>query len=363
MNKASIAVLGAVLGLASACGDDGTGDETGASTGGDSGSTTQAPATDDGTTSGSSGEPGTSGGSTSTGTPDDSTGSTSEGETDTAGFDCDALAPGPLVVEEVFPPGAPFNGSEDIAFDGQGNVAGKSGGNVVLVAADGSMVDGWPDPGPAWGMRFTAAGELLAAKYQIGEIHVVNDGGAVLVNGLAAVNGLFPDFDGNLWFTDGGAVRRRNADGSIDPIVTGTDAMGSNGVVWDPDRGLLFYTRYGAAEVRSVVIGGDGSPGANSLVADIGGPGTAVDGLSMDACGNLYAVDQANAALYRVYMDETGSAVGDPELLVASFPSNVANAVFGTGDGWDPLSVYAAGVPGGVYRVEIGVPGAPYPTP
>ena len=228
MNKASIAVLGAVLGLASACGDDGTGDETGASTGGDSGSTTQAPATDDGTTSGSSGEPGTSGGSTSTGTPDDSTGSTSEGETDTAGFDCDALAPGPLAVEEVFPPGAPFNGSEDIAFDGQGNVAGKSGGNVVLVAAGGSMVDGWPDPGPAWGMRFTAAGELLAAKYQIGEIHVVNDGGAVLVNGLAAVNGLFPDFDGNLWFTDGGAVRRRNADGSIDPIVTGNDGNSAN---------------------------------------------------------------------------------------------------------------------------------------
>lgn len=363
MTKASIAMLCATV-LTWGCGDDGSGDSTTGSTSGASGSTAETTPPDDTTDGGgtTTDDPSTSGGSTSTGTVDGSTGTTTEGETDTAGLDCDAIPPGPLAFEEVFAAGDVFNGSEDIAFDGQGNVAGKDGGEVVLVSADGTVVDSWPDGGPAWGMRFTGDGDLLAAKYMIGEIRIVNQGMALL-SGVGGVNGLFPDFDGNLWFTNGGSVQRINSDGTVDLIVTGPDASGSNGVVWDPDRSLLFYTRYGAAEVRSVEIAGDGSPGANVLVADVGGPGSAVDGLSMDACGNLYAVDQANAALYRVFTDDAGAAVGDPELLIASFPTNVANAVFGTGDGWDPNSVYAAGVPGGVYRVEIGVPGAPYPTP
>ena len=38
-------------------------------------------------------------------------------------------------------------------------------------------------------------------------------------------------------------------------------------------------------------------------------------------------------------------------------------AVWGSGDGWDPMSLYAAGVPGGIYRVEIGVPGLPAAMP
>ncbi|MCA9711524.1 MAG: gluconolactonase, partial [Myxococcales bacterium] len=77
----------------------------------------------------------------------------------------------------------------------------------------------------------------------------------------------------------------------------------------------------------------------------------------------LYVVDQGNSALWRVLLDEAGAPIGDPEELIAQFPANVANAVFGVGAGWDELSLYAAGVPGGVYRVEVGVPGAPYPTP
>jgi hypothetical protein len=74
-------------------------------------------------------------------------------------------------------------------------------------------------------------------------------------------------------------------------------------------------------------------------------------------------VDQGNSALYRIFLDEAGGPIGEPELLVEQFPSNVANAMWGSGRGWDPLSLYAAGVPGGIHRVEVGVPGLPYATP
>lgn len=356
-------ILGyAVLGAA--CGDDGSGDgSSGSSSGGGSTAAETDPpvttTTDPGTSTGPS--PGTSSSSDSTGMVDSTGASTgADTETDTAGVDCEALAPGPLAVEEVFAPGMPFDGTEDVSFDGQGNLAGKDGDDVLLVAADGSVVDTLPDQGPAYGLRFRANGQLLAAKYQIGEIRVVNDGSA-LVTMAGGVNGLWPDLDGNVWFTNFASVRRINADDSVDPIVMGGDATTANGVLLDPDRSLLYFTNYGQGTVRAVEIMGDGSPGAVGLVASI--PGTSPDGLNMDACGNLYVVDQGNSALYRVLLDPAGAPIGDPELLVAQFPTNVANAVWGSGPGWDPLSLYAAGVPGGIYRVEVGVPGLPYPTP
>jgi hypothetical protein len=49
--------------------------------------------------------------------------------------------------------------------------------------------------------------------------------------------------------------------------------------------------------------------------------------------------------------------------LLADFPKNVANAQFGAGAGFDASTLYAAGTPGSVYAVPLGVPGAPVPMP
>ncbi len=351
--------------LGAACGDDGAGGEgTGSSSGSGgsstaAGSSTTASTLDPSTSSGPLTS--SSSGSSDTSVADSTSGSTgAETETDTAGIDCDAIAPGPLAVEEVFEAGTIFNGTEDIAFDGQGNVAGKNGTEVRLVDPAGSIVDSWADGGPGYGLRFRGNGELLAAKFSLGQIRVVNDASTLLAN-AGGVNGLWPDFDDNVWFTNGSAVRRFNADGSVDDIVTGGSASSSNGIVLDTERGMLFFTNYGPGLIRSVVINPDGTPGAIAMVASI--PGAALDGLNLDACGNLYSMDQGSARLRRIYLDEAGVAIGDPEVLVQQFPTNVANVVWGSGPGWDPLSLYAAGFPGGIYRVEIGVPGTPYPTP
>jgi hypothetical protein len=81
----------------------------------------------------------------------------------------------------------------------------------------------------------------------------------------------------------------------------------------------------------------------------------------MDACGNLYVVDQGGSRLYRIELDASGAAVSDAQLL-ATFPQNVANAQFGSGDGFDETALYASGVPGVVYKVVVGVPGAKVPS-
>jgi len=106
-----------------------------------------------------------------------------------------------------------------------------------------------------------------------------------------------------------------------------------------------------------VPIEPDGSPGTVSEVTTIGG---APDGLTVDACGHLYVVDQQNSRLYRIRLTTGGNAVGTPTLL-ADFPTGVTNAQFGRGPGFSETATYASGNSGTVYRLEIGVPGAPYP--
>lgn len=357
--------MGLMMVVGVACGDDSSPADTTASSSGtaaettgdpaQTGTTTDEPATDSG--------PGTETGADSTGTGmADSSGTGMETGTETEGLDCDNLPPGPFTPTAVFE-STVFNGSEDITFDGQGNLAGKSGSNIIVVDADGTELESFPDAGGTFGLRYRANGDLLAAKPGgSGAIRRVNDGTVVVPN-VAGVNGLYPDADGNIWFTDFSSVRRLNADDSIDDIVTGANSSSANGVLLDADRGLVFYTDYGNGLLRSVEIGADGSPGTvDPMVASI--PGARLDGLSMDACGNIYVVDQfESSALYRVFLDETGAAIGDPEELVSSFPSNVANAIFGAGEGWDEMSMYAAGQPGDVYRVEVGVSGADYTYP
>ena len=60
-------------------------------------------------------------------------------------------------------------------------------------------------------------------------------------------------------------------------------------------------------------------------------------------------------------LDAAGEATGDASELVV-FPSNVANAQFGVGEGFDDHTLYVAGNPGDVYAVTLEFPGAPIVT-
>ena len=65
--------------------------------------------------------------------------------------------------------------------------------------------------------------------------------------------------------------------------------------------------------------------------------------------------------LYRLKLDSNGEAVGASE-EIAAFTANVANAQFGSGPGFNSTSLYAAGFPGEVWEIDVGVAGAPVPT-
>jgi sugar lactone lactonase YvrE len=252
------------------------------------------------------------------------------------------------------------NGSEDLAFDTAGHIALRRGNAVELVDSAKVARTLVPTLGSSYGMRFRADGTLLIAVYGAGKIVSVTDAGVVtdFATTLSSPNGVYPDVDGTVWVTEfsGNRVVRFAADAGRTTVVGPPTASSPNGVVRDAAKNDLFFTNYSAGTVLRLDLD---SPTATATVFETIA-GASLDGMNMDACGNLYVLDQGNSRLYRIKRDATGAKVGSAELL-AQFPQNVANAQFGRGAGFAPTSLYVSGVPGTVYVVPAGVTSAPIP--
>jgi len=361
--------------LVPACGDDGgaTTASTGTNTDPTSSSTTDSsPTTGTTSTTGTSEDDPTAAPMTSsaTSTGDDdtatsttapATSSTTDDQT-TGDLDCVTIMPGPFTPELV---GGGYDGSEDLGFDGAGGLALKRDDAVVIVTSDlqeTQLTNGLPQ---VFGTRFTTSGDLLVALPQSGDLLAIAGDGTSsdLAGGLDSPNGLYVDTTGRVWLTEFGANRVVRFDANFVPttVYEGPMASTANGVVLDEERGLLFFTNYGAGRLLKLEVD-DLGEAIGEPVEVLAVPGAALDGLTLDACGNVYAVDQGNGRLFRGILDGEAELVGQPELL-AEFDSGVANAQFGQGPGWDPESLYLSGNPGDLWRVAVGVEGAPIGLP
>jgi len=329
-------------------------------------------------------DPDTSAGPTSdpdTSNPSSSS-SSSEGEsTDDATTGpvgpCLDLPLGPLAVEEFMFTGSPLDGnSEDLTFSTVGAIITRNGPDLVQISPAGVVTPIATDMAlpNTYGLRWTAAGNVVAASASTGEILQITPGGTVtaLWSGLGIPNAVYPALDGNLFFTDyTGALAAW-----IDPAGTmlteigsgGDEAPEANGIVYDPDRDFVFYVTYGPGAIFRVDVTDLDNPGVPQTIATItsegGGDMVGLDGLAMDECGNLYIIDQnqgAPGSLYRLLLDGAGAVVGAPQLLVEEFPDGVANPVFAQGPGWESFdtTLFAIGLPGRIFLVDVGVSGAP----
>ncbi len=297
----------------------------------------------------------TTGASTSASGPSAATGA-SVGTGQGGGASCASLPAGPLTPAPLL---MGLDGAEDLAFDGHGHIAAKKAGEIVLVDAQGAATHLASLPEGVFGLRYEASGDLVAAVFGQGKLVRISPSGQVSdrVTGLGLPNGVYPDSQGHVWVTETSAdrVTRVDADATTTTIVP--YAPSANGVVLDETRDVLFYTDSGAGKLMRVAPSGGAPPVEVATIA-----GATLDGLVLDACGNVYAIDQGGSALYRVALDPQGDAIGEAKLL-ATFPKNVANAQFGAGPGFSPTALYVTGTPGTVYELDVGVAGAPVVMP
>jgi hypothetical protein len=287
--------------------------------------------------------------------------STDGGSANNGASACANLASGPFTPTQVF---QGLTGSEDFAFDGKGNIAARSNNKFVIVNAQGQATPIAGFNGQIYGLRYHPNGNLIAAIPGSGALAQITPSGqgSILVNGLGGPNGVYPDFDGNIWVTEfnGSQVTRIAPDLTKEVVVSGADlAQAANGIAINAASKILFYTEYSKAKIHRIDL--KQQTHTSVEVATI--PGAALDGIVLDACGNVYAVDQRGSKVYRVKLDaETGAAVAAPELL-ASLPANVANAQFGSGPGFDSKALYLTGNPGVIFSIPVGVGGSPVPVP
>lgn len=354
---------------------DGTDDDTTATPTTTTATTTTATATT--TTTDTSASATTVDPDTSAGTTD--TGEESSGETTGTPMGCAALPAPPLAVDEFMFAGTPLLDSEDMTFTANGSIIARDGPELVEISPAGAVTT-IPTmvalPEPTLGTRWTPAGTVVTAGQFTGELLEIQPDGsvAVLVNMLGIPNGVFVALDGTIFFTEFTGQRASWVDPNGGMLTVlgqgGDDAPSTNGIVYDPDRDLVFYVSYYAGIIYRVDVTDLANPGDPQMIATIpslgGADAVGLDGVALDVCGNLYVVDQnqdAPGSLYRLQLDAAGAPTGAPEVLVEAFPAGVANVVFAQGPGWEAFdtTVFTIGLPGRIFMVDVGVPGAPTP--
>lgn len=255
-----------------------------------------------------------------------------------------------------------------------GLAADRRGNVYAAVASFDPTTGGLADTHGVW--RISPAGdrELLPGTGQIffpnalafdrrGNLYVSSSSGPPVGPGTFAEAGIWrvsPGSTAELWLR--GA--ELTGTGSVAP---GPFPIGANGVAHH--GGALFVANTEKRQIVEVPIRSDGSPGTVRVATTFEGPTTenpftgVVDGLAVDACGNLYPLLIGESRLVRVSPDgqdvETVADAGDG----LQTPTSLA---FGTGH--DATSVFIAefaalaGELGRtpdpkVVQVDVGVPG------
>ncbi len=275
-------------------------------------------------------------------------------------YDCANLPQGPFPLEKI--PGAVA--SEDIAFDNQGNLVG-SNNTALFKTKAGAKAKLWiPGVNQRAGMRYLPDGKLAVCDDKLGRILVFDEDGSqkVLVQGLAYPNGITTDLKGFIYVTehDGSRVLRIHPYTGAYTVLT-NQIKNPNGIIFNPDFTQLYIGSFGSGYIYKLALSASGVPGKLVKWASPIGPGGLLDGIAVDACGNVYVCEYGATDIWRI------PASGGAAVKIIDGDTNetyLPNLQWGGGKGWDPMSIYIPdGWKIGVWRVELGVPSAPRPFP
>lgn len=224
------------------------------------------------------------------------------------------------------------------------------------------------------GLALDANGNLLLAAHDVGGISSLTLPGGAITRGnqtrdgqrFNSPNDLVLRGDGNIYFTDpdfqspsgriqGGTFVYRIAPplgaGAISVVDENVD--NPNGISLSPDGNTLYVSANGVLRQYALDAAGAPTP-AGDLVNGFSGP----DGMAMDCAGNLYAVQNGAQTITVFSPDGESLGVIGPNGFEGQ---GVTNAAFG-GPNRTTLFVttFSQGETGGLYSVELNVPGLPY---
>lgn len=268
--------------------------------------------------------------------------------------DCDNLPEGPFELELI--PGVVA--SEDLAFDGEGALVGSDDTAIYKSTVDGHVKIFVPNLQFRAGMRFLPSGSLVVADNTLGRLVLVSPEGVMttLLDGLAYPNGIAVDLNGYVYVSehDAGRVLRVHP-GTGAYTVIANQVTNPNGLCFSPDYKTLYIGSFGSGWVYALSLDQDGTPGRLTEWGDMTETPGMLDGIGVDACGNVYVCEYGETKVYRI------PATGGKGVLIATgVDTYLPNMQWGRGPGWDPLSLYLPDgwSKEGVWRLKVGVPSA-----
>ena len=255
-------------------------------------------------------------------------------------------------------------------------IAGNNSSQINRFVPGGSLQRGaFPNTGSN-GLALDAAGDLLLAAHDVGGVSRLDLPGGTITRGTQTFNGmrfnspndLVLRADGNLYFTDpdfqspSGRIqgdtrvyRIAPAQGSPAGAISVVDDSidQPNGITLSPDGNTLYVS--GGSVLRSYALDAAGVPTPlKTFQQSLQVP----DGMAMDCAGNVYAVENS-ARRIRVFSAD-GTLIGTigPQGFDNQGLTNVAFG--GTNRTTLFISGFTQGTQGGLYSVELNVPGLPY---
>jgi sugar lactone lactonase YvrE len=273
-------------------------------------------------------------------------------------YDCDDLPAEAVACSIIQGPIA----TEDLAFDDLGNLVGMDAyGNLFRSPKQGSPILYSPLAGTQTaGLRALPWGDIVFSDVGTATIVRVNAAGVKtpVLSGMVYANGIEVDTDGFVYTTEQGAGRVR----MIDPdtgknAVVASGLSEPNGISFNPDYSVLYIGSFGEGTIQALAMDEQGEPGALKTIATEVGGGY-LDGLGVDACGNIYVCEYVAAVVWRISPDGASRvAIADLSVHTEWIP----NLDWGSGvGGWDSHSLYILEYGASrVFEIPVGVPSKP----
>ncbi|MBL4632600.1 MAG: SMP-30/gluconolactonase/LRE family protein, partial [Kofleriaceae bacterium] len=272
--------------------------------------------------------------------------------------DCSSLTALPITATNL----TGFSGSEDFAFDAEGNLASNRDGNVTKQPKTGASSLFSPNIGSETaGTRYLSNGDLIIAQVENGELLRIRPNGSsdTILTGIAYPNGVEVDRDDFVYVAehDAGRIRRVNPNtGAFTVIATGL--TNPNGLSFSPDYKTLYVNSFGGGTIHKITVDAQGAWSSPELLGDIfdgsGGPGGqrgGLDGMAVDACGNVYVTEFEVGFIWRF----TPEGLREKVIELPSFW--IPNMHWGSGiGGWDETILYVMDRDEGrLFELDLGI--------
>lgn len=285
-------------------------------------------------------------------------------------IDCSAVPDEPLEPEELDGP----RGYHGLAFVPSGShLIGSDGDALIRAASTGPGQVYLPGVGMVQGMDMFANGDLLVAAdgESGGELLRITPAGGItrLTQGLGQAYGVRVGPNGMAYVANNEKIFRVDPETRKRTVLVGAppDSPSDAGSGWhtwsprvmdySPDHRTLYIGSLSGGTVYALDMDEDFNPVGDARVFADGMGNSFQDGLSVDACGNLYVADFSGSALFRVTPE--GKVKLYKQWTSQSYGHGI---VFGSGQaGWDANALYLPQPYDNntVVKLVIGVPARP----